>query len=111
MKRKDRRREGGGPRGLLIRLCRALGALVIFALIAAGGGAALLLYWNSPPPLPPAVQRELFRTDTLRFEGEEAVYIEVRDGESSFSVGRRLEKAGIIRSRYFWNILSKYDGD
>jgi UPF0755 protein len=39
------------------------------------------------------------------------VYIEVRDGESSFSVGRRLEKAGIIRSRYFWNILSKYDGD
>jgi UPF0755 protein len=37
------------------------------------------------------------------------VYLEVRKGESALSVGKRLEEAGIIRSRYFWYLLSRFE--
>jgi UPF0755 protein len=40
-----------------------------------------------------------------------SVLIEVRKGETGFSVGKRLEAAGIIKSRYFWYALSRFDND
>ncbi|MDR2516546.1 MAG: endolytic transglycosylase MltG [Spirochaetaceae bacterium] len=97
--------------GPLARCFRLAGFALGFVLCAGGGLIALLLYWNSPPGLPSPVQRDLFNTGTLRFEDDRTVFIEVRPGESSFAVGQRLEKAGVIRSRYFWNLLSRYDGE
>jgi UPF0755 protein len=105
-----RLRTGALPKPLAI-FCRVFGILLAVVLLLAGGAVALLLYWNAPPDLPSTVQREIFRTDTLHYEDDETVFIEVRSGESSYAVGRRLEESGIIRSRYFWNLLSKYDGD
>jgi UPF0755 protein len=40
-----------------------------------------------------------------------APLFEVREGESAYAVGRRLEQAGLIKSRYFWNILSRFKKD
>ena len=100
-----------GKPGPLAVFFRLMGLVVGFVLFAGGGLIALLLYWNSSPGLPSPARRELFNTDTLRFEDDRTVFIEVRAGESSFAVGQRLEKAGVIRSRYFWNLLSRYDGE
>jgi len=36
-------------------------------------------------------------------------YIDVRRGESSQSVGLRLERAGLISSRFFWNVLCRFN--
>jgi UPF0755 protein len=66
-----------------------------------------LIYFNSPPPFtPPAAPQ-----DGLRMEPDGRVYLEVRRGESAFSVGKRLEEGGIIRSRYFWYLLSRFEKD
>jgi len=45
----------------------------------------------------------------MRLDENGALILEVRGGETAYSVGSRLEKAQVIRSRYFWNILSRLD--
>jgi UPF0755 protein len=72
------------------------------------GGLAIgaFVYCNSPPDKPPEIQSE-----SLHIPGDGTAYIEVRDGESAMSVGRRLENAGIIRTRYFWNLLSRLNAE
>jgi UPF0755 protein len=60
------------------------------------------VYCNSPP-VPP---RE-FQSGALRIPGDGTAYLEVHNGESAISVGQRLENAGIIRTRYFWNFISR----
>jgi UPF0755 protein len=52
------------------------------------------MYYNAPPEEAPETA---------------SVFFEVRSGESALSVGRRLKDEGIIRSRYFWYILSRLD--
>jgi UPF0755 protein len=63
------------------------------------------IYFNSPPdgrfPVVPQ--------DGLRLEPDGRVYLEVRKGESALSVGNRLEEAGVIRNRYFWYLLSRFE--
>jgi UPF0755 protein len=44
-------------------------------------------------------------------EDDGVYYIEVRRGESAQSVGRRLERAGLIKSRYFWNLICRYNAE
>jgi UPF0755 protein len=70
-------------------------------------GFGLLIYFNSPPSGP--VQEE--SGGALRKEEGGAVLFEVRKGESGFSVGKRLEEGGIIRNRYFWYLLSRFDAN
>jgi UPF0755 protein len=50
-------------------------------------------------------------TDALRFADDGSVLIDVRRGESSQSVGLRLERAGLINSRYFWNFLCRLNSE
>ena len=47
----------------------------------------------------------------VRFDGDGALVLEVRNGESAQSVGTRLKTAGIIQNRYFWNILFRIDNE
>jgi UPF0755 protein len=42
-------------------------------------------------------------------EVEGTAFLEVRNGESAASVGRRLLEAGIIRNRHFWDLLFYID--
>ncbi|MDR0512089.1 MAG: endolytic transglycosylase MltG [Treponema sp.] len=78
-------------------------------------GAAFL---NAPPSGSP----DLFQASlsfplsvnsppAMRLDGNGALIIEVRSGETSQSVGRRLESAGIIRHQYFWNLLARISND
>ena len=73
--------------------------LVGFALVL--GGAA---YFNSAPDKDPKPDE-----DAMRINDDGALLMEIKNGESSDSVGRRLENAGVIRSRYFWFILSRLE--
>jgi UPF0755 protein len=71
-------------------------------LLVSGIGIGTFVYCNSPPDNPSE-----FQSDALRIPGDGTAYIEVRSGESAISVGQRLENAGIIRTRYFWNLISR----
>jgi UPF0755 protein len=71
-------------------------------LLISGLAAGAFVYCNSPPDNPPE-----FQSESLRIPGDGTAYIEIRNGESAISVGQRLENAGIIRTRYFWNLISR----
>jgi UPF0755 protein len=68
-------------------------------------GLGAVIYFNSPPSSQPPSGRH----EALTIEPEGKVILEIRNGESAASVGRRLLEAGIIRSSYFWDILSYID--
>jgi len=74
-------------------------ALVLFSLVL-----GLAVYFNSAPERTPFPVEE-----SMRLEKDGDLFIEVREGESASSVGRRLETAGVIRSRYFWYLLFRLD--
>jgi UPF0755 protein len=98
----------GLPRAVRF-FCGVLASLLAFALILGCAAAAVFIYLNNPPQTVSSEAREAAASDTLRLEDDDRVFIEIRDGESSYSAGRRLEKAGLIRSRYLWNFLSWLD--
>ena len=81
------------------KLLSALIALVlIFFIFLLVGGA----FFNSPPDKAPMPDE-----DAMSFDESNILHLEVKNGESSDSVGKRLENAGVIRSRYLWFFLSR----
>jgi UPF0755 protein len=86
------------------RLCGVLSLIIGAGLFLALILALLAAYCNAPPEPPPP---KAVQNGSLYVDEEGYVFIEVRKGESAMSVGRRLEEAGLIKTRYFWNILSR----
>jgi UPF0755 protein len=89
-------------RNIIKIACAFLGTVLFFACLIAG----FTIYVNAPPDKSP-----VFNPDdpALRIGDDGGVRLEVRPGESVRSVGQRLERAGIIRNRYFWELLSHID--
>ena len=91
---------------------KLLSVLVVAGLISCVFLLALAAYFNAPPPknsLPQGPVNFLAPKDeSTRLEGD-TLFLEVRSGETASSVGRRLENANIIRSRYFWYLLFRLD--
>jgi UPF0755 protein len=81
---------------------RVLSLLMGTVLFLAAVLAGLMVCFNAPPGKPPR------STGTVTVE-EGYALVEVRNGESAASVGQRLETAGLIRNRYFWNLLYRLD--
>jgi UPF0755 protein len=70
------------------------------------------MYFNAPvTPKEGSVISELRVTppEGITKEEDGVYFIEVRKGESAQSVGRRLERAGLIRNRYFWNLICRFN--
>ncbi|MDR0628932.1 MAG: endolytic transglycosylase MltG [Treponema sp.] len=90
----------------IIGLCTGclIGMGVLFSAVAIGG----FMYFNAPPDSVsmPADPRE---AEIPRPAKAYPRFFEVYAGESALSVGKRLKDAGIIRSHYFWYILSRLD--
>lgn len=111
-------------RGLLRFILGFSSGLILLLLIAGSIGAALFINWNKAPakypPNPAALPEEALAVPSPGGRGitweygegavPESVLIEIAEGESSYSVGRRLEAAGIIKNKTFWNLLSRFDG-
>ena len=51
------------------------------------------------------------QTNAIIKNDDGSFLIDVRRGESSQSVGLRLEKAGLIKSRFFWDLICRLDNE
>jgi UPF0755 protein len=106
---KNMSKQSTVPFGLRL-LSGILGTLVALVLILGLISAGFLVYWNAPPK---SVQENPAVDGGITFEHEgdsvKSVLVEIKEGESSYAVGRRLERSGLIKTRYFWNILSRLD--
>jgi UPF0755 protein len=87
------------------RIIKIISLILGLALVLCAIAAAFVLYVNSPPGVAPRGDP----SGSLRVEDDGSVTLEVRNGESALSVGNRLEEAGIIRSRHFWRLLSRFE--
>ena len=84
---------------------RFLSLFIVLALTLTVILFCAVIYFNSPlhaENMPP-VNSE----DGIRIAEDGSYYVDVRKGESSQSVGLRLERTGLIRNRYFWNLLCR----
>ena len=98
----------------MARLAGILTTLIGAALLLALAAFGVIIYFNAPPRAAgeggtrpggaPSLEQ-----DGIRSGGNGEFFIEVRRGESAQSVGLRLERAGLIRSRYFWYWLCRFD--
>jgi UPF0755 protein len=86
-------------------IAKILSIFIIASLLLFALGAGAFVYLNSPP------RTGLREGDGLRLEEDGSVLLDVRKGESSLSVGKRLEESGIIRTRYFWRLLSHFSDE
>ena len=91
-------------------LAKFFSVIIAFCLIAIPLAICLVLYINYP------VQSvntsvDLSNIEGIRFSEDGGYYVDVKRGESSQSVGMRLERAGLIKSRHFWNILCRLEKD
>ena len=86
-----------------VKIVCLLGIFLIFLVLSSLGA---VVYFNSPvhPDKMPFVSTEI--DGIIRME-EGSYYLDVRRGESSQSVGLRLERAGLIRNRYIWNLFCR----
>ncbi|MCL1930681.1 MAG: endolytic transglycosylase MltG [Treponema sp.] len=82
-----------------------LGALLFVGLAA----AASVVYCNGPPPLKLPITGDGITLEEAGESSGAVIRFDVRRGESAQSVGQRLVDAGIIRNRYFWAALCRFD--
>jgi UPF0755 protein len=80
---------------------------LVFVLCLAGAAA----YFNAPPRAGGGLPPSLRPAQGPGFDESGSVLFEVREGESAYGVGQRLEQAGLIKSRRFWNLLSRLKKD
>jgi UPF0755 protein len=108
----SKKRRPAGPRFFLA----VTSAVIAGALLLALAVFAVLLYSNAPPGTQAGFSPENpIRERGIQFEYDglpeaKSVLVEINEGESSYAVGRRLERAGLIKTRLFWNVLSRLDG-
>jgi len=92
-------------------------AASVLCIVCAVSVLAAASYFDAPPNTQPNLelssgfQSASIPVDDMRYDGSGMLLLEVRNGESAQSVGRRLEHAGIIRSARFWNILARLSRD
>jgi len=88
------------------KLLKIVSLLIAVALSFSALLLAAAIYFNSPLP----TDKMPLITDDVQDvkKTEDGVYFfEVHRGETSQSAGRRLEITGLIRNRYFWNLLCR----
>jgi len=90
-------------------LLNILSILVAFILVVIPLTFGVFMYFNSPFQNNQNIYAS--ETDSIRMADDGSYLIDVRRGETSQSVGLRLERAGLISNRYFWNALCRLDKD
>jgi len=90
---------------VFLSLIKIISFLIAFCLVLITLFVGVFIYFNSPPPN--SMPLLVFERDGVKLAEDGSYYIDVRKGESSQSVGLRLERTGLIRNRYFWNILNR----
>ena len=88
---------------LVFKVLSIIVAMSIACLAVIMGAA---VYFNAPPKNVPSPAEE-----SMRLEEDGSLFLEARNGETAFSVGKRLENAGVIRSRYLWDLLFRLNNE
>jgi len=88
---------------VLLTILKYISFLVAFALVTALVFTGAVMYFNSPVQDASALSEQ----DGIKKAEDGAYYMDIRRGESSQSAGLRLERAGFIRSRLFWNLICR----
>jgi len=81
-------------------------SFIILAILMILAAIGAFMYLNAP-----ALNASVIENDGISRINENSVYFEVRKGETARSVGARLESAGLIKSRHFWQLLSRYENE
>jgi len=90
---------------LLIHIFSTIIALILILVPVLIG---VIMYFNAP--VQPHRRSAVFsQNDAIKQIDDESFLIDIRKGESSQSVGLRLERTGLIKNRYFWNIICRLD--
>lgn len=87
-------------RGLLY----IVGSILVIILV----GLGMVSYANSAPGWPkvqPSFERGIEKQD------DDSMLVEIFQGESASSLGKRLKTAGLIRSALAWNLISRFSKD
>jgi len=99
-----KKKQDKKKRNVFLGLLKFIFTLVAICLVMIPLSIGVFIYFNSPSNLEPVFSYE---RDGIKSADDGGYYIDVRKGESSQSVGLRLERAGLIKNRYFWNILNR----
>ena len=92
-----------------IVLIRALCVIIGFVLVLTPALIAAVMYFNSP--IKNQLPSVFSDNDAIRINEDGSYMIDVRRGETSQSVGMRLERTGFIKNRYFWNLICRLDSE
>jgi len=92
------------------RLIKILSIFFGFILVMIPLSIAAVMYFNSPNQSS-SHQTVFTMNDAIRIADDGSYMIDVRRGETSQSVGMRLERTGLIRNRYFWNLICRLDSE
>ena len=97
------------PKGIrwVFKIVSGIISLIIIVSVIVVGGA---IFFNSSPKRLTTPFELLHSDNTMKLE-DDSLFLEIRNGESASSVGQRLENSGVIRSRYFWNLLFRLDNE
>jgi UPF0755 protein len=91
---------------IITHIIRAATAIVACFVLAVPILIGILIYNNAAPRNHGVVS--IFKDlDGISSNEDGSFLIEIRRGESSQSVGRRLERTGIIKNRYLWNLICR----
>jgi UPF0755 protein len=95
---------------LISFLVNLFSVIIAFILVLIPIFIGAVIYFNAP-----AAESKrslvLLQNDAIRREEDGSYLIDIRKGESSQSVGLRLERTGLISNRYFWNVICRLDKD
>ena len=91
---------------IFAKFIKILSAIIALILVLFVSIAGLFMYLNDSVKDPGQII--IYEYDAIK-EDNGSFLIDIRRGESSQSVGLRLERAGLIKNRYFWNFLCRLD--
>jgi len=83
-------------------------ALIIILIIIS---LCAFIYYNSPPEQSGNNFSLGAQQDGIKRNEDGSFYIDVRRGESAQSVGLRLERAGLVSNRHFWQLICRFMDD
>ena len=93
-------------KSIIITLLKIFSVLLALFIILAAAAIGTLMYFNAPAKDDKPII--LTENDAIRLDEDGTYLIDIRRGETSQSVGLRLERTGIIKNRYFWNLYCRY---
>ena len=101
--------QNGKKRNVFSFLINLLSLVVALILIAIPVFFGVFMYFNAPVKMITPIYPS--EADAIKIDEDGSYLIDVRRGESSQSVGMRLERTGLISNRYFWNALCRLDNE